>query len=500
MSIENYLNIVMNTIQKKANDVFRFDLLLEAVGEGIYGVDANGNTTFVNTKALELLRATTKDVYGKNMHNLLHHTKEDGSSYAHEDCPIYAAFKDGKIHYVERELFWRLDGTSFPVEYTSTPIKDNNELIGAIIVFRDITERIKAENNLNKALIEISTLKDELEQERDYLRSEVKRSNNIGEIIGESEPIQGLMQKISAVASTPAPVLIMGESGVGKEMVANAIHESSDRKDKTLVSVNCASIPYDLFESEFFGHVKGAFTGASSDRLGRFSLADGGTLFLDEITEMPLSLQSKLLRVLQDSTITRVGDDKPIKIDVRIIAASNRDLRHEIANNKFREDLYYRISVFPIEIPPLRQRSSDIKSLADYFLSKASTKFGRKTLPLTKDDYKLLEGYNWPGNVRELQNIIERAVISSIGKKVFIDKNTLEKNNFLPNNTISEKKYSSEIDSLEQLDEIRKNIITTALEKTNWRISGPHGAAKLLKLKPSTLTYQMKCLGIKNTI
>lgn len=488
--------MLMNVIEQ------RYELILDAVGEGIYGVDEKGNTTFVNTKALNMLKANFADVVGLSMHNLLHHTKKDGSPYLQHECPIYAAFKDGKVHFVENEIFWRLDGTYFHVEYTSTPITYENRLIGAVIVFRDITERMESQLSLQSAFEEITKLKNELELERNYLRDEVKRKANIGKIIGDSQAIADLKKKIESVADTSAPILITGESGVGKELVAHAIHESSNRKDKPLVCVNCASVPYELFESEFFGHKKGSFTGADNNRVGKFLLADGGTLFLDEITELPLGLQSKLLRVLQESKITAVGDNKVIDIDVRIIAASNKDLLSEVRNNRFREDLFYRINVFPIGIPPLRLRKDDICQLSDFLFQNACRKFGRKKRALNSNDHSLLINYDWPGNVRELQNVIERAVISSMGSDVSFELQVGDK--YAQEGPKNDLSYIESIalsplapEQLEQLNQLKKKIILETLEKTHWRVSGKHGAAKLLKLNPSTLTYQIKALGIK---
>src|SRR5262249_23415188 len=259
-----------------------------------------------------------------------------------------------------------------------------------------------------------SRLKQSIEQERDYLREEVRDEHGKGEIIGSSPSLNRVLEDIDAVAGTTAAVLLESESGVGKELFARALHERSARAQGPLVKVNCASIPKELFESEFFGHVRGAFTGAHRDRAGRFELADRGTLFLDEVGEIPVILQAKLLRVLQESEFERVGDDRTRRVDVRVVAPTNRDLEVEAAAGTFRKDLYYRLSVFPIEVPPLRERREDIVPLAEHFLRTQSTKLGRQGLALGEAHTRLLEAYAWPGNVRELQHAIERAVILSV--------------------------------------------------------------------------------------
>jgi len=294
----------------------------------------------------------------------------------------------------------------------------------------------------------------------------------------------------------PTSVLILGESGVGKEMVARAIHANSARADKQLVKVNCASIPKNLFESEFFGHVRGSLTGAHRDRVGRFHLAAGGTLFLDEIGEIPLDLQGKLLRVLQEHEFERVGDDKKIKIDVRIIAATNRNLKAEVDAGRFREDLFYRLSVFPIEVPPLRERVKDIGPLAIHFLSSICTELGHKPLSLTQQQLDSLNKYHWPGNIRELKNVIERAVILTKGKRLRLDlampgnHEIKQTSTYIP---AEETEFVTEVVFREK----EKTNMYAALQYANWRISGTDGAAELLGIKPSTFAYRMKLYGIK---
>lgn len=346
-------------------------LMLHAVGEGIYGVNADGKTTFINPVGEALLGWEANELVGKDIHSMIHHTRHSGDHYPSHDCPIYAAFKDGEIHHVVDDVFWHKNGKPVHVEYTSTPVEDNGRLVGAVVVFRDITERRIAEENLRNALHEVEELKQKLEMENAYLQEEIREDNCYTEIVGNSEAIKHCLHQIELVAQTNANVLVTGESGTGKELIARGIHENSLRKERPLIRVNCAAIPRELFESEFFGHIKGAFTGAIQDRTGRFELADGGTLFLDEVGEIPIELQSKLLRVIQDGQFERVGDTKTRQVDVRIIAATNRNLIDEVKAKRFREDLYFRLNVFPIESTPLRERPQDIPLLAVHFLRRS---------------------------------------------------------------------------------------------------------------------------------
>ncbi|MCK5326922.1 MAG: sigma 54-interacting transcriptional regulator, partial [Woeseiaceae bacterium] len=325
---------------------------------------------------------------------------------------------------------------------------------------------------------------------------EVNVAMNFGRIVGTSPALQQMLKRVEAVADTPASVLLLGESGVGKELVAHAIHARSPRSEGPMVKVNCASIPKELFESEFFGHVKGAFTGAHRDRIGRFQLADGGTLFLDEVGEIPLELQSKLLRVLQESEFERVGDDVTRSVDVRVIAATNRSLEQQIVDGKFREDLFYRLSVFPVEVPPLRERGDDVIQLAQEFLEKTCKDFGREPMTLTRGQANKLRQYGWPGNVRELKNVIERAVILSRG-------NVLRLEASLPELTLTDQAPSGAAVSAtaflteKEMREFQKNNLLDVLKLANWRVSGANGAAELLGVKPTTLADRIRTFGIR---
>lgn len=347
-----------------------------------------------------------------------------------------------------------------------------------------------------RAFEEIANLKQQLELENDYLREEVKEVFAYDEIIGQSEALQKVLRQIELVAPAQATVLITGESGTGKELIARAIHSNSPRKNRPLIKVNCAAIAPELFESEFFGHVRGAFTGAVKDRTGRFQLADGGTLFLDEVGEIPLQLQGKLLRVLQEGEFEKVGEDRTRKVDVRLIAATNRDLNEEVNAGKFRQDLYYRLSVFPIHVPPLRERLEDIPSLTEHIIKLVTKRLNCVPLTLSDKHIKQLQGYNWNGNVRELQNVIERAIIQHQCGKMKVDFDLGSPINIKQTTKTSMHKE----ETLLTRDELRsreRTSIIAALEKSGYKIYGKQGAAEILGMKPTTLASRMKAFGIK---
>lgn len=472
------------------------ELILAAAGEGIYGIDIGGLTTFVNPAAVEMTGWNPEDIIGKPMHDLHHHTKPDGSPYPRDECPIYAATRDGVVHRCDNEVFWCKDGSSFPVEYTSTPIYDNGKLTGAVVVFKDITERKQAERELRRAYAEVQRMKEQLEAENVYLQEEIKVEQNFAGIIGQSHAIKQVLHQIKLVAGTDASVLITGESGTGKELIARAIHERSNRHERPLIRVNCAAIPRELFESEFFGHVKGAFTGALKDRSGRFELADGGTIFLDEVGEIPLELQSKLLRVLQEGQFEPVGEEKTRTIDVRVIAATNRDPKADVDARLFREDLFFRLNVFPIEAVPLRARIDDIPLLATHFITLVCLRLNRPAPPLTQANVKQLQTYHWPGNIRELQNVIERAIIVSSGNRLQfkLSDETAETDTVSKGSATGEEQII--YTEAERLARDRANIVA-ALQITNGKVSGKDGTAELLGIKPTTLASRMKTLGVE---
>ena len=481
---------------KRSNLEIRHQLILDSAGEGVYGLDAEGRVTFSNAAATETLGWKLEDVLGQRSHDVHHHSHADGSTYARDDCPIYAALKDGEVHRVDSEVFWHANGDPVPVEYTSTPILIDGKPEGAVVIFKDISERRRIERQREEAYVEIKSLKEQLEQERDYLRDEIDLTVNFGEIVGQSLALKRTLEKVEAVADTSASVLVLGESGVGKEMIARAIHSNSGRCDKSMIKVNCASIPKELFESEFFGHVRGAFTGAHKDRVGRLQLANGGTLFLDEVGEIPMSLQGKLLRALQEKEFERVGDEKTTTVDVRVVAATNRNLEEEVAAGRFREDLFYRLSVFPIELPPLRERVEDIGLLATHFLESICSELGRDPLTLSKKDITILQRHQWPGNIRELRNVIERAVILTKGQRLRLDLAIGGSETIEPRSEPVESGPNSFLTEVEFRAREKQNLIAV-LRASSWRVWGPDGAAAMLGISPSTLSYRMNAFGIE---
>ena len=344
---------------------------------------------------------------------------------------------------------------------------------------------------------EVESLRHRLEQENDYLLEEVRHGNSFGEMIGQSSALQKVGEQIELVAPTNSTVLVTGESGTGKELVAREIHRRSSRSERPLIKVNCAAIPRELYDSEFFGHTKGSFTGAVRDRVGRFELADGGTLFLDEIGEIPLDLQSKLLRVLQEGELERVGEERTRKVDVRIIAATNRDLKSESEARRFRSDLYYRLSVFPIELPSLAERKEDIPLLAEHLLSQLARKLGRPVPRLTLTNVRELQEYDWPGNIRELQHVLERSLILAKSGKLRLSLSSGNAETKLPDHSHrTDPAAAEEILTISELRAFEARNIHRALERAGGKIYGSGGAAELLDMKPTTLASRIKSLGI----
>ena len=357
----------------------------------------------------------------------------------------------------------------------------------------DITERKKAETSLRTLLNEVQQLKDRLHEENIYLQEEIRGVSNFGEIVGHSTALRRVLNQAEQVAQLNTTVLVLGETGTGKELLAHAIHNNSPRREHRLVKVNCAALPAPLIESELFGHEKGAFTGADSKRLGRFALADGGTLFLDEVGELPLDLQAKLLRVLEEGAFEMVGSSRTISVNVRVIAATNRNLAQAVAAGTFRSDLYYRLSIFPIIMPPLRERREDIRPLVSHMVKELNQKLGKRIDAIPQGLFNKLESYDWPGNVRELRNVIERAVIITQGAKLqLVD-------SFDQVNTAAESAWQSGselMDDNETLEQGEYKLILRTLKKVHWRVEGPGGAADLLGVHASTLRSRMKKLGI----
>ena len=646
----------------------RVRLILDSAAEGIFGCDPEGTCLFCNRAAVLLLGYDEPgELLGKNMHALEHHTRTDGTPYPIEECPIYIGFQRGQGVHRDDEVYWRKDGSSFPVEFWSHPIVRDNRTIGAVITYVDITERKEAEQALrkseqrkhtlleiNNAIInnltqealftsayeaisrvvpfdraafllyqpetktlklvsmdseveseffrlgkeydlketrvsawvldhqqavlrgdlekekespgdqrllhegirsycvvplvargdsigtftvwseaknrysevdaellqevanqvalaianmksyeEIAALKARLEKENVYLQEEIRTEHNFEEIVGNSAPLLELLRRVDQVAPTDSTVLIHGETGTGKELIARAIHSRSARKDRPLVKVNCSAISAGLVESELFGHVKGAFTGAFERHIGRFELADRGTLFLDEVGELPLETQVKLLRVLQEREFEPVGSNRSVHVDVRIIAATNRNLEESISSGKFRSDLYYRLNVIPLIVPPLRERRSDIPQLAMFFLSRCARNLGKTMDGISAAATESLLHYSWPGNVRELQNVIERALILSDSSILKLEKDLISVS---ASEADRDKAHGGETtqptvspSALKTLEDVERDHICAVLQQTRGVIEGANGAAKTLGMHPNTLRHRMSKLGIKRS-
>jgi formate hydrogenlyase transcriptional activator len=645
----------------------RVHLILDSATEGIFGCNAEGTCLFSNASAARMLGySDPRDLLAKNMHALEHHTRKDGAPYPLEECPIYVGFQKGESVHRDDEVFWRKDGTSFPVEYWSNLVVQKGETKGAVVTFIDITGRKQTEEvlrkseernrsllQINNAIItnlsqeallrsisealhrviafdrcaitlyqperdsflflavegelssdyfrtglevprsetsvgwvfdhrqpllrrdlqreshyanerrlcaegiqsmcllplafqgkcigalsvvsqkrdqyseedaaflqdaanqitlaiqnmqsyqEINNLKARLESENVYLREEILTEHNFEEIIGNSPALLRSLHAVAQVAPTDATVLICGETGTGKELVARAIHSRSGRNGRALVNVNCSAISAGLVESELFGHMKGAFTGAIDRRIGRFELAHGGTIFLDEIGELSLETQVKLLRVLQEHEFEPVGSSRPLRVDVRVIAATNRDLREAVESGRFRSDLFYRLNVFPIGLPPLRERRSDIPQLVAFYIARFSKRLGKKIDGVSRESMQNLTNYPWPGNIRELQNVIERAVILATEPTLRLDCQLMP----ILASTIGGEVLEMSAQDDEQailesstrtltLDEVDRNHIRAVLQLTGGVIDGPKGAAKMVNIHPNTLRHRMKKLGI----
>ena len=647
----------------------RVRLILDSAAEGVFGCDSEGTCLFCNQAAVRLLGYDdTAELLGKNMHTLEHHTRKDGTKFPIEECPIYVGFhKNLGVHIVD-DIFWRRDGTCFPVEYWSHTLVREGKTVGAVITFFDISERKKSEEalrkseqrkcsllELNNAIInnltqealfasayeairrlvsfdraafllhqperrtlkllsmdgnteseffrlgkeydlqetrvsawvldrqkavvrgnleeeqqsagdqrlvtegiqsycvvplvargnsigtftvwsetknryseadaellqevanqvalaianmrsyeEIAALKARLERENVYLQEEIRTAHNFEEIVGSDPMLLELLRRVDQVAPTDSSVLIYGETGTGKELIARAIHDRSARKNRPLVKVNCSAISAGLVESELFGHVKGAFTGAFERRIGRFELANGGTLFLDEVGELPLETQVKLLRVLQEREFEPVGSSRSVQVDVRIIAATNRNLQESISAGSFRSDLYYRLNVFPLEVPPLRERCSDIPQLAMFFLSRYSRNLGKKMGGISAAGTEKLIGYSWPGNIRELQNVIERALILSPGPILQLENDLIS---VAASGSLSHPAQEGAEAAqpggppsvVKTLEEVERAHISDVLHQTHGVIEGANGAAKVLGMHPNTLRHRMGKLGIKRS-
>jgi PAS domain S-box-containing protein len=459
----------------------RLSRLFESAMDAIFELDEDFSIQRANGSAVALFGAPGKMLTDQKLPELLAPASAQKlAAVAKEldsECQRYAWVPGG----LDAR---KADGSTFAAEATVSQFEVNGQRRYSLIL-RNVQDQLAAENRLR-----------ELQEEAAYLWSEINELQYGSEILGNSPAIREMITAIHQVGPTPATVFVSGETGTGKELVARAIHKASNRAGKAFIRVNCAAIPAALSESEFFGHERGAFTGAATRRTGRFELANGGTIFLDEVGEMPMELQPKLLRVLQEGEFEPVGSSQTRKVDVRVIAATNRDLAEEVASGRFREDLFYRLHVFPIAVPPLRDRGSDVEMLADDLLKRNCKRMGKALLELTADCLRRLRSYHWPGNVRELENVIERAVIIARDGHLNL-RDVLPLENLHTGRNRKNSVGVAELQTKDDLREAEKATLTRALEESKWKVSGLQGAAQKLGIPPSTLSSRMKVLGIQ---
>jgi PAS domain S-box-containing protein len=454
--------------------------VIETAADGIIIIDTRGRIDSVNPAAMQVFGYALAELIGRNISMLMPEPQK-----SEHDAYLDNYLKTGakKIIGIGREVVGRRkDGSTFPIDLavSETVLDDGRRIFTGIV--RDITERKRAEEQLRKTLEEVQQLRDQLQQQNVYLRQEVKLLHGHAQLVGQSQPLKRVLEQVEQVAPTSSTVLLLGETGTGKELVASAIHELSPRREHPMVRVNCSSIPTSLIESELFGREKGAYTGALSKQIGRFELANGATLFLDEIGDLPTDVQVKLLRVLQEKQIERLGSPKSIPVDVRIITATNKNLEKAVQEGRFREDLYYRLNVFPITMPPLRDRLEDIPKLVSAIVGEFSKAMGKNIESVARESMDALQRYSWPGNVRELRNVIERAMIIARGPQLRVEPPGRTGAVSTPHLTVAE---------------VEREHIHRILEMTGWRIRGKRGASEILGLKPTTLEARMAKLGIR---
>ena len=467
--------------------------LVGSAMDGIVEFDGEGRVTLMNAAAERIFGGPASRFEGRPFDELL-------SSEAREKLGglvrrLGGSPEGGRSVWIAGGLTARrADGSEFPAEATLSRYDLRRHPFHTLIL-RNVDDRLEAERTIHR-----------LTAETEYLREEIRSEHDFGSVIGESPAVTRVLRDVGNVAATDASVLITGETGTGKELFARAIHEASRRRDKPLITVNCAAVPANLIESEFFGHERGAFTGATQRRQGRFELADGGTIFLDEVGDLPLDLQGKLLRVLQEGTFEPVGSSRTRRVDVRVLSATNRDLGRAAAEGRFREDLYYRLNVFPIRLPPLRERGDDVVLIAESFARTLAGKLGRPPAALTAQDVEALRAYSWPGNVRELRNVIERALITARDGRLrlsgIVPAGAAGPGGAAPAPAGWEAPSPAPaakdaVLTVEDLKELERSNILRALETAGWRVGGDDGAARLLGTKPSTLRSRMAALGIE---
>jgi len=439
-------------------------LILNAAGEGIYGVNADGKTTFVNRAAKEMLGWTAEDLLGHDIHSIIHHHHLDGSTYHSHDCPIYQSFRYEQVHRIEDDVFWRKDGKPIRVAYVSTPIYDGPNLVGAVVIFRDITERWENERKLREAMEEVAALRDQLMQENAYLQEAIKIERAHHDIIGQSPEIRQIISQIELVSRTDTNVLITGESGTGKSLIATAIHNDSSRQRRPMIHFKGGAVSPDLIGSELFGHVRGAFSGALKDKPG-------------------VEHQAQLLDVLQQGAVTRLGDNRMRQLDLRVIASTSCNLEREVQAGRIRQDLYLFLNVFPIPCPPLRARAQDIPPLVAHLLKIACKRLGRREPLVTEGTMRKLQEYDWPGNVRELANVIERGAIVSLAGKLMVD---------FHNPVIPVSTNASALLKDSDFEQLRIANIIACMKAAEGRVSGENGAAELLGIRPTTLYSRLR--------
>lgn len=464
------------------NSVSDFMLMMRVEKTG-YFIETVNESTIQGLRKIGL-NIKKEEVEGMNMSEYFNELLNYSPEQIKEHFAIYQKIRKSKeaVQYTTESIY---EGQFFATNTNATPIIENGVVKYILTVSHDITSIFNSQKQLQEAYNEVAKLKSQLEQENVYLKEEIKQANDFENMVFKSQEFKLVLKQVKQVAKTDATVLITGETGTGKELIARAIHNISDRSEKPMIKVNTAAIPRELIESELFGYEKGSFTGAVGEKPGKFELADGGSIFLDEIGDMPVDLQVKILRILQEGEVERLGSTSSKKINVRVISATNKDLKELVTKGTFREDLYFRLKVFPIEIPPLRVRPNDIPTLVKHFLNKYSAKHGKRVESVPKTVMDWLRNYSWPGNVRELENTIERAVILSNTEQLYIPE--------ISGDTSSQTQWSHD----DSLDVIQENHIRKILIKCGWKIEGKNGAANSLKIKPSTLRDRMRKFGIK---